>query len=256
MYYGYVKRTGKRNDYKYWYVEKNSAKYYEGLKPSDYVIRIFPRETDHPQSSQIMSSPWGNLETGNHELIESASGVLYNKGGIIEKKEIDSFENFHFIALIHELVHEITSQTRLSVAIINQWHQRFMGQLYSWAGNYRTVDVSKYGFRWPSYNQIDRAMRDFERDYLNNTPIVSNDESEIISFVAHVIGEILFIHPFREGNGRIAKLVGAILLFQKDYPLFDFTSVDKDDWINASLDAYSKNYGSLKYLLMRALNIS
>jgi len=152
-------------------------------------------------------------------------------------------------------VHEITPLTNISVRTIKQWHQRFMGQLYSWAGEYRTVDISKYGFRWPSYNQISSAMRNFERDYLTNTPIESNDESEIISFVAHVIGEFLFIHPFREGNGRMAKLVGAILLFQKDYPLLDFTSVDKNEWINASLDAYAQDYDSLNLLLRRALNI-
>jgi len=78
------------------------------------------------------------------------SEMLYNKGGIIDKKEIDYYENFHFIPLIHELIHEITPQTRLGASMIKQWHQRFMGKLYSWAGNYRTVDISKYGFRWPS----------------------------------------------------------------------------------------------------------
>ena len=256
MYYGYIKRTGKRKDYKYWYLEKSSGKYYEGLKPSDYLIRIKDRETNHPHVSQIMPCPWKGLDTGNHELIETDSGVLYNKGGIIDKKEIDYFENFHFIALIHELINEVTPQTRLSAEFIRQWHQRFMGQLYSWAGKYRTVDVSKYGFRWPSYNQIDRAMRILEGDYLTNTPITSNNESEIISFVAHVIGELLFIHPFREGNGRMAKLVGAILLFQKDYPLLDFTSVDKNDWINASLDAYAQKYDSLNLLIRKALKIT
>jgi cell filamentation protein len=255
MYYGYAKRTGKRNDYKYWYVEKNSGKFYEGLKPSEYLIRNYPKEIDHPPDIQVMPCPWINLETANHEHIQTASGVLYNKDSIIDKKEIDLFENFHFITLIHELVNEITPQTKLSTAMIKKWHQRFLGQLYLWAGEYRTVDVSKYGFRWPSYSQIDSAMRNIEREYLTNTPIESNDETEIISFVAHVIGELLFIHPFREGNGRMAKLVGAILLFQKDYPLLDFTSVDKNEWINASLDAYAQDYDSLDLLIRRALKI-
>ena len=95
------------------------------------------------------------MDKGNHELIETDSGVLYNEGGIIDKKEIDYFENFHFITLIQELIHEITPQTRLSALMIKQWHQRFLGQLYSWAGNYRTVDVSKYRFRWTSYNLVE-----------------------------------------------------------------------------------------------------
>ena len=167
MYYGYSNRTGKRNDFKYWYVDKNTGKLYEGLKPSDYVIRIFPRENDHPQKKYVIPCPWNNLETRNHELIETDYGVLYNKDGIIEKKEIDYYENFHFIALINELVHEITPRTSLSVSTIKQWHQRFLGQLYSWAGKYRTIDISKYGFRWPSYNQIEIFQ---EQPFINLQP--------------------------------------------------------------------------------------
>ena len=98
-------------------------------------------------------------------------------------------------------------------------------------------------------NQIPGALLRLEREYLNKTPIISNDVNEIFSFIASVIGELLFIHPFREGNGRIAKLVGAILFFQKDFPLLDFTKINKQDWINASLDAYAGNYDLLVLLL-------
>ena len=150
MYFGYNKRTGKRGDYKYWYFDNTSKKYYECIKPSDYVIRIFPRLKNHPPTNQIMPCPWENINTNNYELIETKDGVLFNKGGIIQKKEIDYFENFHFITLIHELIHEVTPNTVLSVKMIINWHQRFLGQLYLWAGKYRTVDISKYGFRWPS----------------------------------------------------------------------------------------------------------
>lgn len=253
MYYGYNRRTGKRGDYKYWYYDAKSMRYYEYLKPTDYVVRIFPRLIKHQPRNKIMPCPWQNIHIGNHELIETKEGVLFNKGGIIEKKEIDYFENFHFTTLITELIHEITPNTKLSVKLIKKWHQRFLGQLYSWAGKYRTVDISKTGFRWPPCNKIQSAMNDLDRNLLSYTPIISNIEEDIILKVAQIIGELLFIHPFREGNGRIAKLVGTILFFQKDYPSLDLSNISDNNWINASLDAYAKNYDPLVLVLRKAI---
>lgn len=255
MYFGYNKRTGKRGDYKYWYLDKATNKYYECIRPSVYVVNLFPRLKNHPPANQIMPCPWLNIKTGNHELIESKDGVLYNKGGIINKKEIDYFENVHFMTLIHELIHEITPDTKITVKMIKNWHQRFLDQLYLWAGKYRSVDISKHGFRWPPFNRIENAMKYFDRNFLSNTPIECNTENQIISIVSQIMGELLFIHPFREGNGRIAKLVGAILFFQKGYPPLDFSKISRNEWINASLDAYAKNYESLGLLLSKALKI-
>lgn len=256
MNYGYNKRTGKRGDYKYWYFDDISIKYYECLKPSDYVVRKSKIIKNHPPSNQIIPCPWQNLSYGNHELIETKEGVLFNKGGIIDKKEIDSFENLHFTTLITELIHEITPNTKLSVKLIKKWHQRFLGQLYSWAGKYRTVDISKIGFRWPPCNRIQSAMYNLDRNLLSNTPIISDIEEDIILTVAQIIGELLFIHPFREGNGRIAKLVGTILFLQKDYPSLDLSNIHDNNWINASLDAYAKNYDPLVSILRKALETS
>ena len=99
-------------------------------------------------------------------------------------------------------------------------------------------------------------MNNLDRNLLSNTPILNDIEEDIILKVAQIIGELLFIHPFREGNGRIAKLVGAILFFQKDYPLIDLSNISDNSWINASLDAYAKNYDPLASILKKALEIS
>lgn len=254
MQFGYNKRTGKRKDYKYWYFDDKTKMYYECIKPSDYIVGLFPRNKNHPPKNRIMNCPWINIHTGNHELIETKDGVLFNKGGIIDKKEIDYFENFHFISLINELINEITPRTSITVKVINKWHQRFLGQLYTWAGKYRTVDVSKYGFRWPSYNTIPNAMNNLNRFLISSTPITSNELEEILNIVSKIMGELLFIHPFREGNGRITKLIGVILLFQKNYPILNFTNTSDTEWINASLDAYAQDYTAIKGILRNALN--
>lgn len=253
MYFGYRKRTGKRGDYKYWYIDETSGKFYKGLKPSDYVVRILQKEVEHPSSDQIIPCPWLNLESGNYELIETKNGVLYNKGGILDKREIDLFENYHYVLLINELVEEITIKTKINKRLIKQWHQRFLGHIYPWAGKYRTVDISKPGFRWPPPNHIERSMSHFETDLLSQTPITSNVNRVIFNLVSQIMGEFLIIHPFREGNGRISKLLGAILLLQKGFPLPDFSRISKEEFIYAALDAYAKNFNKMTRILCRVL---
>jgi len=256
MYFGYCKRTGKRGDYKYWYIDDKTKMYYECIKPTDHVIRQFSRKKNHPPKKKIIDCPWRNIRTGKHELIETKEGVLFNKGGIIDKKEIDSYENFHFLTLINELIHEVTPNTKLSIKLINKWHQRFLGQLYSWAGKYRTVEVSKPGFRWPSYSTINNAMNTLDRYMASIMPITSNNEDDMLNIVTKIMSELLFIHPYREGNGRITRLVGSILFVQNNYPIIDLSQINYHDWVNASLDAYAMNYEPLKLILKNAVDVN
>lgn len=96
-------------------------------------------------------------------------------------------------------------------------------------------------------------MNQFELEFLSLTPINSNDEENILIIVSMIMGEILLIHPFREGNGRIAKLIAAVLLLQKDYPIPDFSKIKGNDLIDAALDAYSKKYDGMVKILRKAL---
>ena len=53
-----------------------------------------------------------------------------------------------------------------------------------------------------------------ERDVFSRSPVLSDDDDEVFGFASEVMNEVLAIHPFREGNGRTAFIVGDLILMQ------------------------------------------
>lgn len=56
----------------------------------------------------------------------------------------------------------------------------------------------------------------YERDVLERTPFISENNDAVFSFLSEVMCELLAIHPFREGNGRTAFVLGNLILMQND----------------------------------------
>lgn len=77
---------------------------------------------------------------------DSDEQVLANKLGIAIADEIDDAE----LVLLEQLYHSIFERDfplgRLAVEIIKGWHHRWLGNVYEWAGQERTVNISKGGF--------------------------------------------------------------------------------------------------------------
>ncbi|GAB4017760.1 Fic family protein [Spirosoma koreense] len=54
-------------------------------------------------------------------------------------------------------------------------------------------------------------MRNFEMDVLRKLPNRYDNKKDFIHDLAIVHAELLFIHPFREGNGRTARLLANLM---------------------------------------------
>jgi cell filamentation protein len=103
--------------------------------------------------------------------------------------------------------------------LIRQVHKALLGDIYPFAGEWRTVSLHKGEgpTKWPiPPGGIQPVMDIFERDVLSRTPFLSNDEDVVFLFVSELLNELLAIHPFREGNGRTAFIVGNLVLMQND----------------------------------------
>jgi cell filamentation protein len=86
-----------------------------------------------------------------------------------------------------------------------------LNHLYTFAGKTRTVNLSKGGFMFPPALALDNALKEFNDDVLTNLPKVYESEEQLIRDIARVHAELLFIHPFREGNGRTARLLANLM---------------------------------------------
>lgn len=60
-------------------------------------------------------------------------------------------------------------------------------------------------------------MTAFEYEVLSKLPNTYKSREQLINDIAIVHGELLFIHPFREGNGRTARLLANLMCRKAGY---------------------------------------
>lgn len=169
------------------------------------------------------SGPEGEWQPG------SAGQVLRNRPGITDPAEIDKVELELLLQLYDHVLQQDFPDHRLSVADISEWHRLWLGNLYDWAGRERSVNIGKDGFHFAASSRISSLLNEFEQKFLHRyTPCHDLDGSELEEAIAACHVEFILIHPFREGNGRIARLLADVMAVQAGRELLDYSAWDAD----------------------------
>lgn len=156
----------------------------------------------------------------------SRGRVLKNLLGIRTKRAMDALETEKLSKAVDWAIHHVAADQRFTATDIRQWHTQWLGEVYPWAGEYRQVNISKGGFVFAMAAQVPRLMQEFERDVLARyTPCAVNDLEELLNVLAITHCELVLIHPFREGNGRVSRLLSTLIALQAGFPLLDFSSI-------------------------------
>jgi cell filamentation protein len=182
----------------------------------------------------------------------SRGRVLRNLEGITRKRQMDKAE-FDTLAQVQEAyLDQVGPETRFTAALICQMHKDWLGQLFVWAGKYRTVELAKSGFSWPPAMMVERNMQAFERDVLTiKTPCRPGPLDRVCLDMAEVHAELLLIHPFREGNGRLARWIAELMALQAGLPLplYRFTGMgaaaENERYLSAVKAGYLSDYRPL-----------
>ena len=166
------------------------------------------------------------------ELVEarfepgSSRRVLKNLLGIKRKREIDRAEAREQLRALYELIRLYGKNHRFTAADICQIHKVWLGNIYPWAGKYRKVNVAKDNFMFAAANQIPRLMEELETGPLREfTPCCLDAIEKIARALAVVHTELVLIHPFRDGNGRVARLLATLMALQGGLPPLDFSGL-------------------------------
>jgi len=244
------------------------GEYYQGKEPGTFYSvpakhRKFSKKrleeleyVQNPVSPQIVPTPWLDYDL-DWERVTTSDGILLNYAGCLELQEIHRRED-EGVARAMEFVVNMLDQgepVELSTDLIRQIHIELMGAIYPFAGAWRTVQLHKGDgpTKWPLPPAgIEPFMDAFEREVLAQSPFISAVNAEVFDYVGQVMGEFLAIHPFREGNGRTAFILGNLLLMQNDLLPLDVYDrlVDEARYFSACEDArIHKNYTSLAALV-------
>lgn len=114
-------------------------------------------------------------------------------------------------------------------------HNAIMAGIISSAGQYRQTDLTILGasFTPPPAYEVPAHVKDLVQT-INSNP----DELRPIELATYAHYFLAWIHPFDDGNGRIARLLMNLLLVRNGYPFAIIKKVDRKKYIDA-LDVVS-----------------
>lgn len=132
-------------------------------------------------------------------------------------------------------------------------HRTLFGELFDWAGEIRSIDISKGSTRFCSCSFIEKEANKIfdnlgEENHLNNL-----EENQFIAKVAEYYCDINVLHPFREGNGRAQRVLFEHICINSGYNL-NLSGVTVTEWINANILGYNCDYSAMENIIERCLS--
>ena len=152
------------------------------------------------------------------ERISKKKAIELFENGILDKLEAGKFESLKSI------------------------HKYLFDDIYFFAGEIRTVNISKGNFRFAPLMYLEAALANIDK-------MPQSNFAEIIEKYV----EMNIAHPFREGNGRSTRIWLDCILKKEIGKVIDWSRVDKDDYLLAMERSPIKDI-EIKHILKNALN--
>lgn len=187
----------------------------------------------------------------------SRSRVLRNLLGITRVREMEEAESHALVAAQRAALEIYSPGHRFTPADIRRLHLMWLGSIYPWAGSYRTVNIGKGGFQFAHAPLIPPLMVALGKEVLRrHTPCGSAAGMTVARSLAEVHAELILIHPFRDGNGRVARLLTTLMASQAGLLSLNFSALSgrrKRTYVQAIHAAMSRDYGPLESLFASAI---
>ena len=147
-----------------------------------------------------MSSMTGNSDPYLHP----GTRVLKNLRGLTDPGSLASFEARRTHRRIAELI-DSPVPGGFDLAHLKAIHRYIFQDVYAWAGQFRTVNISKGGLLFGVAAFLEPALRQILERLAAENYLVDLDDALFVGRAAWFLGELNAAHPFREGNGRTQR---------------------------------------------------
>ena len=172
------------------------------------------------------------------------STCLINKFNIKDDKILSKIEAEITLAKAAILEFEPLKQP-LNFKYYKDIHRYLFEDLYEWAGTLRTVNISKKGTNFCPVIDLE-FLCDACFQHLEHTNFFSGlSKSQFIYEIVDFYCDTNFLHPFREGNGRVQRIFISKLIKNNGYK-FNFSNIDSDFLMFATIQS---SIGVKDYLL-------
>lgn len=161
------------------------------------------------------------------------SSVLKNKLGITDAAELDRLERL----LVTQRASEGIPDGDFDLAHLRRIHRHLFQDLYDWAGEIRTVEIAKGGQTFQLRRFIEAGVHDIHQRLERAAFLRGLSRAEFARAAGRIMGDVNYVHPFREGNGRAQLFYLEQLAERAGHPI-DLTRFDPRRWIEASRAAH------------------
>ncbi len=182
---------------------------------------------------------WSSNALEGNTLTESETKVVIEDGITIGGKPLRDHLEASGHARAFEYMYTLVTSNEIFENDITTLHQLFYGKIDETnAGKYRNSQVFLSGSRYPlpSPEKIPVLMRDLINGINENR---KNEHPVIAAARAHK--DFVFIHPFVDGNGRVARLLMNLVLLQHSYTIALIPPVKRAEYIASLEEAHEKD---------------
>lgn len=183
----------------------------------------------------------------------SEGELLPNKLGLTDRDALNEEEATGFLRAEHQAIDALSEETVFSLDYLYNLHTSALGHVYDFAGRLRTVNMSKGDFMFAPCQFLPETLAVFSEEFL--TPINVRAWESVPLFLDHLAAmhaELLYIHPFRDGNGRIVRLFTRLIFISKTGNDLDFQLITQgrnfERYVTAVQQASDKEYDLMKVL--------
>jgi len=190
----------------------------------------------------------------------SRGRVLSNLLGIRRVRDMNEAESQALLLAQDAALDRFGPDHRFTAHDICALHRLWLGPIYAWAGQYRSVNIGKAGFQFAHAPLIQGLMAELERGAIARlTPCHAASDAALARALAEVHAELILVHPFREGNGRLARLLALLMALQAGLPPLDLSPLagaGRQAYIASIHAALGRDYAPLAAMFLRVIEQS
>ena len=178
-----------------------------------------------------------NALEGN-SLTESETKVVIEDGLTIEGKPLRDHYEAVGHARAYDYIYNITEKEGLAEEDILSLHRLFYQQIDAEkAGHYRNVNVYISGSRYAvaAVSKIPAEMQKLVKWYNDNEKILHP-----VELAATLHQRFVYIHPFVDGNGRVARLLMNLALLRNGYTIAIIPAILRHEYIYSLETAHTR----------------
>lgn len=253
-------------------------------KHSEGPCKVAGKARGYKQSEESVSEKDSKMGRGLHGVREGTGGYKPSKGtpekGEDSTRPVDStryletsagvksYSEIHEILAvavarkIAEIISSAPKNINITPELICRLHKDVAGSLFpEWAGRFRDVNVRVGSHAPPQFYEVPVYVRLYCDDLAIRFShiIKEKDAGEIAGLLAWADWRFQWIHPFKDFNGRVGRILLSAVLFKLKLPPTETASVEPDErrrYLDALHSADSGDMTPLIQIWMERISVA